>query len=269
MKQILCAALIGLLSNFAVLPLYAQPVDTGDCAGGADSYVIETLSLEHAKPVTVDYEPGQTVTLTGDAEGQAKLVGRSVVAVNFEPSGHGIGYGVESESLPPQDVTSLMIIGPNTVSLTAVDTRDCAWLIITGQCAGANNPDAIANAVATPTRVLIPTPTPAAITEVSIISHSVTVSHTDAMTDTGNTDVALVEGNEATVREALMQRLGRILLAAALLGLIVLFTMSDLYRLRHELMEVADWCKRDGRNLLVANYESAKARLRRWLKRLG
>ena len=262
MKRIMFAALIGLLSNFAVLPLYAQPVDTGDCTGGADSYVIEALSLEHAKPVTVDYQPGQTVTLAGDAEGQTKLVGRSVVAVNFAPSGHGLGYGVESESLPPQDVTSLMITGPNTVSLTAVDARDCAWLIITGQCAGADKPDAIANAVATPTRVLIPTPTPAAITEVAIISHTVTVSHTDAMTDGGH------EGSEATVREALMQRLGRILLAAALLGLIVLFTMSDLYRLRHELMKVADWCKRDGWNLLVANYESVKARMRRWLKRL-
>jgi hypothetical protein len=192
----------------------------------------------------VDYEPGQTVTLAGDAEGTGKLVGRSVVAVNFEPSGHGIGYGVESESLPAQDVTPLMSTGPNTVRLTAVNAQDCAWLIITGQCAGAKDQGAVANAVATPTRVLIPTPTPVATAEDAIVAQVPTVTHTDEMVNAGHADDSVGDSATASAGEALMQRVGRILLAMALLGLILLFTVSDLYRLRHELLRLVEWCKR-------------------------
>jgi len=292
MKKILLAALIGLLSNFAVLPLYAQPLDTGECAGGAESYVIETLSLEHAKPVTVDYETGQTVTLAGDAEGTGKLVGRSVVAIEFEPSGKGIGYGVEQDSLPVQDVTPLMITGQNTVSLTAVDVRDCAWLIITGQCAGANAQDAVVNEVATPTRVLIPTPTPAAVAESAIVSHSVNISHADAIVNSGKTPASVVDSGKEAAVKALMQRMARVLLAMAMLGLILLFTMSDLYRLRFELLQLVGWCKRQEWGVMLqrvmtldaaqfaawrrqqalrlyAKYNAVKARLLNWLKRLG
>lgn len=226
MKKILLTALIGLISNFAVLPLYAQSVTTGDCAGGADSYVIETLSLEHAKPVTVDYEPGQTVTLAGDAEGTGKLVGRSVVGIEFEPSGKGIGYGVEQDSLPVQDVTPLMISGQNSVRLTAVDVRDCAWLIITGQCAGVKDQDALANVIATPTRVLIPTPTSAAIAESAILSQSSTITHTDEIVDSGNVDMPLTGENANAATDALMERAGRIVLGIMLLGMMLLLTVG-------------------------------------------
>lgn len=238
-------ALIGLLST--ALLLDPQPVFAGGCTHSVNDGA-QLHRLEHAKPVTLDYQAGQSALLSGNEDGSADLAGHSVVGIEFAPSGQMIGYGVET--LPPIDVTPLLALGTNTVSLTAVDPQDTAWLRIIPPCSASPQPDATAAAghetelqpvpspvpVPTATRVLIPTPTPAPTAEDAIVAQVPPLTHTDEIADASN--------RPATAGEALMRRLGRILLAMTLLALILLFAMSDPAYLRDGLMRLVGWCKR-------------------------
>lgn len=225
---------IAVLSNIILLFVNVQPLVSGDCSDGLNREVVQLYRLEHGRTVTIDYVPGVTVTLAGDSEGSAKLVGQSVVSVGFEPSGKGLGYGVEPQSLAAQRVETLLVPGSNSIKLVAVNPADHAWLTVRMPCPSL--PDA--------THVLATTPTPASAIEDAIVAQVPTLTHTDEMVNAGNADASVGDSATASAGEALMQRVGRILLATALLGLILLFTMSDLYRLRHELLRLVEWCKR-------------------------
>lgn len=198
-KNIMFFTLQLLLALAVVASARAQSPSV-DCA------VPQALELVHGQPVTLDYSDGQRVMLAGDAEGNADLKGRSVVALEFNPSGRHLGYGVEGWAA--QDVTSLLVAGSNSIRLVAVDPADRAWLVVTPDC------DAVALAT-TPTRVLIPTATPMAVT---VVDTPVSITGTVAANDT------------ATASHALMRRAGRVLLATTLLGVLLLLTLGDTQR---------------------------------------
>lgn len=216
MKRIMLTALTGLMSSFAVLPLYAQPLVSGDCSDSLNREVVQLYRLEHAKPVTMNYQPGETVVLAGDVDGDARLVGKSVVSIRFEPSGKGLGYGTEPQSLAAQHVEPLLSPGGNSIKLVAVNPADDAWLTVRTSC-----PPAPA-----PTWVLIPTPTAVATVEGAIVAQVPTLTHTDEMVSSGPANAPVADGSMAAAGEALMERMGQILLAAALLGLILVFTLG-------------------------------------------
>lgn len=201
MKIILLSIFQCVLALLLTAPVHGQVPDA-PCGK-------QVIALTHGTPVSFDYEPGQTVMLAGDAEGSTGLVGRSVVSISFESSG-SVSYGVEPDSLPVQDVTPLMITGENRVKLIAVDHRDTAWLIVETPCP---------TAVPTATYVLIPTPTAITIAEKVIVTQTVPISHTVVTTDARDADVSMM--NRDMAGEALVGRLGRILIAAAFLGLLL------------------------------------------------
>lgn len=251
MKCVMLTALIGLLST--ALLLDPQPVFADGCPNPVNDSVLHRL--EHAKPVTLDYQTGQSVLLSGNEDGSADLAGHSVVGIEFEPSGQMIGYGVET--LPPVDITPLLALGTNTVSLTAVDPQDTAWLRVIPPCSAAPQPVPTAAGheaklqpmpspvpVPTATRVLIPTPTPAPTPEDAIVTQVPPHTHTDGIVDAKNEKAPVAGSHPATGGEALLRRLGRILLAMTLLALILLFAMSDPGYLRDGLVLLVDWCKR-------------------------
>lgn len=251
MHKILRATLIALLSNVILLFVNVQPLVSGDCSDGVMQDNVQVLRLEHAQPVTLAYQPGQRVTLAGNDTGTADLAGRSVVGIQFEPSGQMVGYGVET--LPPVDITPLLYAGSNTVSLTAVDPLDMAWIRVTPPCP-ATQQTAIAPAAApTATRVLIPTPTPVSVSEDAIIPPTPAVMHTAEAVNTGKTSVPVADADEDTPHPSFMPVLGRILFGLALLGLMLVFTMSDLYRLRDELLRLVEWCKRQEWSAMLAH----------------
>jgi len=215
MSKLLRMAFIGLLSNILLLFVNVQPLVSGDCSDGFYRETVQLYRLAHGQPVTVAYEPGQSATLAGDAGGSAKLIGHSVVGVRFEPTGKGLGYGTEPQSLAAQPVESLLAPGHNIVKLVAVNPADQAWLTVKTPCP----PAPLA------TRVLIPTPTPAAIAEDAILSHSVTISHTDETVSSDHADTAGTGAKLAS--DTLAERMGRILIAAAFLGLLLAFTLGN------------------------------------------
>lgn len=187
-------ALSGLLS-MVMLFVDVQPLVASDCPNNANGDAVQIHRLEHATPVTLDYQPGQSAMLSGNEAGNAKLAGRSVVGVEFAPSGQMIGYGVET--LPPIDVTPLLALGTNTVSLTAVDPQDRAWLRITSPCpvsptSTAESPDSRVQPSLTPTsaptatRVLIPTATPTDAEISAIITPTLAVRHSSDRPDSTN-----------------------------------------------------------------------------------
>lgn len=129
MRKSIAVALVILSITVVFLLLMAKPV-TGPTCDDRASYA---LRLEHGRPVTLHYEVGQTVILAGSADGVSKLIGNSVVGVYF-PNGQGIGYSLEPETLEPQDVSSLLLVGENEVRLVAVDPDDVAFLVISKPC---------------------------------------------------------------------------------------------------------------------------------------
>lgn len=217
MKNIFYMALIGLVSNFVALPLYAQSLVSGNCNDSPGGNIAQLYQLQHGKPVTLHYQPGQQVTLSGDAGGGAALQGHSVVAIEFEPSGKGLGYGVES--LSAQDITPLLKSGPNTVRLTAVDTRDTAWITHVTPC---SDPTAITTieAVATPTSM---GPAKGA----AIITHSIAITET---TDSSKEHSVPTTDNVATAREALLARLDDVLVGLSILSILLAFATGSLQR---------------------------------------
>lgn len=203
MRNLLVLTLSFLMVLVNAAPVYGQSL-AGDCRD------TQAIPLVHGQPVTLEYQTDQTVTLAGDTEGKADLQGQSVVAIEFS-SGQGIGYGVESEKLAPQNVNAMLSEGSNTIRLTAVNPEDSAWLIVETPC------PAVALAP-TATRVLIPTPTPLTVAVVQPPTGTISITDDSAT-------MASDDGN--TVTTALMQRTGRVLLASALLGLILLFATGN------------------------------------------
>ncbi|MCB0208653.1 MAG: hypothetical protein KDJ52_04970 [Anaerolineae bacterium] len=187
--------------------------------------------------------------LAGDAEGKADLQGTSVVAIEFS-SGQSIGYGVESEKLAPQEVSTMLTEGLNIIRLTAVNPEDQAWLIVETPCS------AVALAP-TSTRVLIPTPTPLTLAVVQPLTDTVAVAD----------DSAIMASTElSTANQALMQRAGRMLLASALLGLILLLSMGDWQSRQESLRRLMASLKRLSARLPVW-WQALESQLVAWWKR--
>ena len=213
MKRMTYMALIGLFTLFAALVGTVQPMMAQQCGEGPQSAITRQIRLEHAKPVTLTYQPGQTVTLAGDESGLADLEGSSVVAVEFSPSGKGLGYSQPPETLAAQDVTALLEAGENRVSLIAVDERDTAWLVVTSPCEAKE-----AEAQPTATATVEPAPT---ATESAIVTPTTIVRHTAVVT--AATDASEI-AQKVAVRDSGGQQLFRLLfiLSATVLGLSIL-----------------------------------------------
>lgn len=227
--NILWAVLVGLLSLYEVMPHPALPLHSGGCGHATKGEAVDLRLLEHGKPVTLDYHPGQAVTLANDPGGKARLQGRSVVAVEFTPSGKRLGYGVAPESLPVQEVSALLVPGGNRIQLIAANHQDRAWLTVTQPCP-------------TATRVLMPTPTP---TVAAIIPPTPTVRHAEEIPDAGNGDMPVAEATPSR-----QPRLVRILIALALLGLLLALATGrlslwreDVERLRSLWVWLRQWSR--------------------------
>lgn len=212
--------LIAVVSNIILLFVNAQPLVSGDCGESDNTDVVEIVRLEHGHSVSLDYQPGQQVTLAGDAGGSDDLVGNSVVSIAFEPSGKGLGYGVESESLPVQDVQPLLVPGHNAVRLVAVNPADDAWLTVRTPC------PPLPVVEPTATWVLVPTATPASAIEDAIIAATPEIRHTEETVNSGQEHAPVMDSGTASAGDALMGRMGRILTGMVLLGLVLLFALG-------------------------------------------
>lgn len=212
MKRMTYMAVIGLFTLFAALVGTAQPMMAQQCGDAPQSAMTQQIRLEHAKPVTLTYQPGQTVMLAGDESGLADLEGSSVVAVEFSPSGMGLGYSLPPETLPAQDVAALLEAGQNRISLIAVDKSDVAWLVVTIPCEAKET-----EAQPTATATLKPAPT---ATESAIVTPTTIVRHTAVATATKASETA----QKVTVRDSGGQQMFRLLfvLSATVLGLSIL-----------------------------------------------
>ncbi len=211
MNAITRTVLIAIVSNILMLFVNVPPLVSGDCGDGMGRNGVRVLPLKHGHPVTLGYQ----VMLAGDAAASKRLMGHSVINIAFEPSGKGLGYGVERESLPVQDVTPLLVTGDNNVKLFAVDTRDHAWLTVRTPCP----PPMVA--VPTATWVLVPTPTPAALAEEAIVTQTPVILHMDKTVDSGKAQAPRVDGNINTARDTLTGRIATGLTLLVMLALVL------------------------------------------------
>ncbi len=215
MQPIIRMSLIALLSNVLFLAVDAKPLVSNSCNGTDNQPTRTAIELRQGEPITLTQLDGQTVRLAGNASGTEELSGRSVVAITFSPSGQGIGYGVET--LPPQDVTPLLVTGKNEVRLTAVLPQDRAWLIVTAPCP-------------TPTPLPIVTATPSVMPTITVASNTPIVP-TPSVIRHAATGTEFSNGT-GPVSEAEVRRTVPLLIGLVTLGAILLLSLGNWQRLR-------------------------------------
>lgn len=237
MKNLLALTLGFLMVLVNVTPVYGQP----HCSA------TQAIPLVHGQPITLEYQAGQAVTLAGDTGGNAKLQGKSVVAIEFS-SGQSIGYGVEA--WPAQTVTAMFSEGSNTVRLTAVNPEDRAWLIVKAPC---------------PVVALAPTATPAEASLAAIVTPTATIRHTAAMLNSARKEAPMTTEITKTATDAPMRLVGRVLMVASLLGMLLAFAMGGVCGWRQWLRQTIAGPKKQGLRLLIG-WPSLKAQLLTWWK---
>jgi hypothetical protein len=222
-------ALVLLSINVAALFLTAKPVIAPTCGDGLHEGASYTLRLEHGKPVTLNYEVGQTVILAGSPTSETDLEGTSVVGIYLSPSGAGIGYSNGEESLPAQSIHNLLVPGANEVKLVAVDKDDVAFLIVRLPC---DSVKAQVQGAITPSPEPMPT-----ITASAIIASTATVGHTpEHGALMSSIEASPSEDSDISLSEQMFsRRIGRILIALVLLGLLIFSTMGGFAALRRRI----------------------------------
>ena len=202
MSKIMRMALIGLVG--ATLILDAQPLFADGCPSTVNDSV-RVRPLEQAKPVTLDYQLGAFAVLSG------------------------------VETLPSIDMTPLLAVGTNTVSLTAIDAQNTAWVRSNLPCASSlrlvmiveghgGELQTVVTPMPIPTYGPIPTRTRAATTMDAIIAPTPTTLHTDKIVNTGE-DVPLV--TEDATSKPWMSLLRRTLISLVLLAFIWALILGD------------------------------------------